>query len=126
MAEIEMVACCTCGHEWPRGQDGSHSCAQHMQRTIEQQAAEIEQWRKYRAEIADMEHRLGKLARNFLDCQSWEDAAKCALKAEGMRWVRGRMPPEPTSKPALHATPGQRAAQLEAIDEFDAAKRGDR
>lgn len=42
MAEIKMVACCTCGHEWPRGQDGSHSCTQHMQQTIEQQAAEIE------------------------------------------------------------------------------------
>lgn len=42
MAEIKMASCCTCGYEWRQGQDGSHSCTQHMQRTIEQLAAEIE------------------------------------------------------------------------------------
>ena len=45
MAEINMVSCCTCGYEWRQGQDGSHSCAWHMAKTIERQAAEIERLR---------------------------------------------------------------------------------
>jgi hypothetical protein len=61
--------------------------------TVHEALLLLDRWEGYRAELADMEQRLGKLARNFLDCGSWEDAAKCALKAEGMRWVRGRMPP---------------------------------
>lgn len=28
---MKMSRCCTCGHEWPTGTDGSHSCAQVMQ-----------------------------------------------------------------------------------------------
>lgn len=67
---------------------------------IEQQAAEItrltealNRWEAYREEIADKEQRLGGLAGNFLELGAWEDVAKCALKAEGMKWVRGRMPP---------------------------------
>ena len=56
-------------------------------------AAQLERWEAYRAELVDMEQRLGKIAGNFLVLGAWEDAAKCALKAEGMRWVRGRMPP---------------------------------
>lgn len=55
----------------------------------------LDRWEAYRAEMADKERRLGRLARNFLDCEAWEDAAKCALKADGMKWVRGRMPTTP-------------------------------
>lgn len=35
----------------------------------------------------------GRIAGNFLSLQAWEDAVKCAMKAEGMKWVQGRMPP---------------------------------
>ena len=52
----------------------------------------LERWEAYRAELVDMEKRLGKIAENFLGLGAWEDAAKCALKAEGMKWVRGRLP----------------------------------
>lgn len=33
------------------------------------------------------------MAKNFLELGAYEDAAKCAIKAEGMRFVLGRMPP---------------------------------
>lgn len=49
-------------------------------------------WDSYREEMQDMERRMAKLAQDFLRLKAYEDAAKCALKAEGMRWVTGRMP----------------------------------
>lgn len=55
--------------------------------------AALQRWESYRAEMQDMEARLAKLAGNFLELGDYEDAAKCALKAEGMRFVLGRMPP---------------------------------
>lgn len=71
-----------------------------MRAQIEQQAVEItrltealNRWEAYREEIADKEQRLGGIAGNFLELGAWEDVAKCALKADGMKWVRGRMPP---------------------------------
>lgn len=33
--------CCTCGHEWPTGTNGSHSCTAVMERTIERIAGEV-------------------------------------------------------------------------------------
>jgi hypothetical protein len=33
------------------------------------------------------------MAKNFLELGAYEDAAKCAIKAEGMRFILGRMPP---------------------------------
>ena len=63
-------------------------------RLLDEAAAALMRWEAYRAELADHEKRIGKVARNFIDLGAWEDAGKCALRAEGMRWVRGRMPPE--------------------------------
>lgn len=63
------------------------------EKELEQLRANAARWDSYRAEMQDMELRMAKLARNFLDIGAYEDAAKCALKAEGMRWVTGRMPP---------------------------------
>ena len=60
---------------------------------LEQLRASAAQWESYRSEMQNMEERFAKLARNFLDLRSYEDAAKCATKAEGMRFVLGRMPP---------------------------------
>ena len=74
------------------------------------ESEQLARWECYRAEIADMEQRLGKLARNFLDCGAWEDAAKCALKAEGLRFVRGRMPP-----PTVDSTKCGIAAAIAAV-----------
>jgi len=27
----DLCACCSCGFEWVRGRDGSHSCSEHLQ-----------------------------------------------------------------------------------------------
>lgn len=53
----------------------------------------LQRWEQYRAEMQDMESRFAKLAASFLELGAYEDAAKCAIKAEGMRFVLGRMPP---------------------------------
>ena len=47
-------------------------------------------WEDYRNEMMDMERRMAKLARNFLALGAYEDAAKCATRAEGMRFELGR------------------------------------
>ncbi len=49
-------------------------------------------WEDYRNEMMNMERQMAKLARNFLDLGAYEDAAKCATRAEGMSFVLGRMP----------------------------------
>lgn len=40
-SKLEMVACCTCGYEWPEGTNGTHSCVQIMSRTIERLKKEL-------------------------------------------------------------------------------------
>lgn len=67
--------------------------ADDIAKLLDEAATALMRWEAYRTELQDAERRFGGLARNFLNCGAWEDAAKCALKAEGMRWVRGRMPP---------------------------------
>lgn len=57
-------------------------------------------WEQYRAEMQNMEGRMAELASGFLELGAYEDAAKCAIKAEGMRFVLGRMPP-PASETEL-------------------------
>ena len=34
MNNIERVSCCTCGHEWYKGVDGSHQCSTYLLRRI--------------------------------------------------------------------------------------------
>ncbi len=52
----------------------------------------LQAWENYRAEIQGMEARLAKLAASFLELGAYEDAAKCAIKADGARWMIARMP----------------------------------
>jgi hypothetical protein len=61
--------------------------------TVAEAVQQLERWETYRAEMAGSERRIGRIAGNFLSLQAWEDAAKCAMRAEGMKWVQGRMPP---------------------------------
>lgn len=67
---------------------------------MSKEAEELLRWEQYRAEMQDMEGRFAKLASSFLELGAYEDAAKCAIKAEGMRFVLGRMPP-PARETAL-------------------------
>lgn len=40
---LKMSECCTCGYQWPTGQDGSHTCSVYMQKKIDEQKVEIAQ-----------------------------------------------------------------------------------
>ena len=53
---------------------------------------DLEKWENFRLEMIDNQKRFGKLAKNFLELEAFEDAAKCAIKAEGIRYVLARMP----------------------------------
>jgi len=64
-----------------------------MSEGISTEAAALQRWEHYRTEMQGMESRYADLAKNFLELGAYEDAAKCAIKAEGMRFVLGRMPP---------------------------------
>lgn len=59
----------------------------------------------YRAEIEDSKRRIGKLVAKFIELEAFEDAARCAIKADGMKFVLGRIPPpeRPSVKPSTTA-----------------------
>ena len=46
MSELYMCTCCDCGYQWIRGQDGSHSCTQYFQKTIEDLTLEVKRLKK--------------------------------------------------------------------------------
>ena len=47
----------------------------------------------FRAEMIDAQIRMAKLSANFLKLDDFENAARCAIKADGLKWVIGRIPP---------------------------------
>lgn len=47
---------------------------------------------RFRAEMEDTQRRMADLAANFLQLGAFEDAAKCAMKADTLKWVVGRIP----------------------------------
>ena len=47
----------------------------------------------FRAEMTESQTRSAELAAAFLRDSMFEDAAKCAMKAEILKWVLGRIPP---------------------------------
>ncbi len=63
-----------------------------MSLTSPEEVQELERWRSFRAEMEQHEKRLAQLAKNFLELSAYEEAAKCAIKAEGLQYVLGRMP----------------------------------
>lgn len=61
-----------------------------MAATAEELAARIE---AYREEMLRMEKKLKELAENFLQLDDYGSAARCAIKAEGLKFIIGRIPP---------------------------------
>jgi hypothetical protein len=53
----------------------------------------LDKWDRFRAEMENHRDRLAKLAVSFLELDAFDDAAKCAIRAEGINYVIGRMPP---------------------------------
>lgn len=68
--------------------------ADDIARLLDEAARTLARWDAYRHEVEDAQKRIGKVASDFLRLQAWEDAARCALRAEGFKWVLGRMPPD--------------------------------
>lgn len=52
----------------------------------------LERWELYRHEMVRTEKTMAKFAKNFLDLGAYEDASRCAIKAEGLKFIIGRMP----------------------------------
>ena len=40
---IELAVCCTCGHSWQKGRDGSHSCTAALLKRIDDLDKKLDQ-----------------------------------------------------------------------------------
>lgn len=56
------------------------------------QLEELERWNSFRIEMEKRQERLVQLAKDFLELGAFDDAAKCAIKADGLKYVLNRMP----------------------------------
>jgi len=54
--------------------------------------AEAEAWEGYRIEMKDAQARMGELGANFFKLKAYDEAAKCAMKADSLSHLIGRMP----------------------------------
>lgn len=52
----------------------------------------LKQWELFRTEMQNNKEKLRKLAVSFLELDAFEDAAKCAIKADGIDFMLKRMP----------------------------------
>ena len=52
----------------------------------------LKQWELFRAEMQNNKDKFKKLAVSFLELGAFEDAAKCAIKADGIDFMLKRMP----------------------------------
>jgi len=62
--------------------------------TLEKVQEKLARWEAYRQEMLELEGRQAETAADFLELGAYSDAARCAIMAEGMRFVAGRMPPK--------------------------------
>lgn len=60
--------------------------------TAEQIVEILNRYDSFRDEMIRSREDLAQLSFNFLELDAYEDAAKCAIKAEGLKFVIGRMP----------------------------------
>ena len=58
----------------------------------ERMAERLERWEAYRVEMLRHQIELAKLAVNYLELDAYQAAGECAYKAEGIKYVLGRMP----------------------------------
>jgi len=59
---------------------------------VSAQPTELERWELFRAEMLEHQKQLGKLAKSYLELEAFDSAAECAIKADGIKYVIGRMP----------------------------------
>ena len=65
---------------------------ERLQPVVMVQKDALERWELFRCEMQNHQDRLAKLASSFLDLGDFDGAAKCAIKADGIKYVIGRMP----------------------------------
>jgi hypothetical protein len=58
----------------------------------EKMAERLGRWEAYRDEMLRHQTQLAELAGRYLELGAYDDSAKCANKAEGIKYVLGRMP----------------------------------
>jgi len=63
-----------------------------LERKVMAQIEALERWELFRNEMQNHQDMLGHLAGSFLDLGAFDYAAKCAIKADGIKYVLGRMP----------------------------------
>lgn len=74
-----------CGRSW-------RIEAEQQQPVVSAQPTELERWELFRAEMLEHQKQLGKLAKSFLELEAFDSAAECAIKADGIKYIVGRMP----------------------------------
>lgn len=57
-----------------------------------QLATDLEKWGLFRKEMLAHQKRLTSLAKSYLELEAFDSAAECAIKADGIKYVLGRMP----------------------------------
>jgi len=72
--------------------DGAAILKDGLPMTPEQIVESLNRFESFRDEMIRHRDRLAKLSASFLDLDAYFDSAKCAIQAEGLRFVIGRMP----------------------------------
>ncbi len=52
----------------------------------------LDRWEAYRSEMIGFEARMRDLSKKFIEIPAYKEAAECAMRADAMRFVIGRMP----------------------------------
>lgn len=65
-----------------------------MSLQLEELQARLARWEAFRGEMLEHQQQMAKLAGKFLALGAFESSASCAIKAEGLKFIVGRMPTE--------------------------------
>jgi len=71
MSEFKDCTCASCGYQWRLGKDGSHSCAEHLRKRLNQVEADANRYRW-----------LKKVGAPNLRMIAWGSRAACSMSAE--------------------------------------------
>jgi hypothetical protein len=72
--------------------DGAAILQDGLPLTPQQIIAKLNRFESFSEEMVRHRDELARLSAEFLKLDAFDDAAKCAIKAEGLKFVIGRMP----------------------------------
>ena len=76
-----------------------------VERLVGVQTNMLERWELHRDEMTNHMDRLAKLAVSFTELGAFDDAARCLIKADGLKYALARMP-EPAHLPTTEKRNG--------------------